>query len=143
MPTTLPGRKCGRVEQAQALHERAAAAEAKIRNLLVLQVEDAFFRYQSARQQVREYTRAVGHAEVAAKEVLERFYENSRIALNDPAALTKVYPTMQEALELRTQLTQLQLALNEARFRALVALADLERVTAGGVCPNYGSTVAA
>jgi len=142
MPPTLPGRKGGRVEQAQALHERAAAGEAKVRNLLVLQVEDAFYRFESARRQVREYTLAVAKAEGVAKEVLARFYENRKIALNDPEGLTKVFPTVQEALEIRTQFTQLQLALNEARFRVLVALADLERVTAGGVCPNFGSPAA-
>jgi len=142
MPATLPGRKCGRVEQAQALNERAGAAEAKTRNLIALQAEDAYLRYQAARKQVQKFASASEQAEKAAREVVDRFYGIAREGRVTAANLARVFPTVQETVELRTQLTQLQLAVNEARFRALVALADLERVTAGGVCPNYASSLA-
>jgi hypothetical protein len=46
-------------------------------------------------------------------------------------------PTLDDLIETRLRATQLRVQANEARFRALLVLADLERVTAGGFCPRF------
>src|SRR5215831_13920525 len=46
-------------------------------------------------------------------------------------------PTLDELIETRLRATQLRLLATGARFRALLALAALERIRAGGFCPRF------
>ena len=49
----------------------------------------------------------------------------------------RVRATLDEVLDASSLATQMLLDANTAEFNYLLLLADLERVTAGGICPNY------
>jgi hypothetical protein len=45
-------------------------------------------------------------------------------------------------LTTRLRASQIRLELNQARYQLLLALAALERVTAGGICPGFDAAPA-
>src|SRR5205085_10973004 len=54
MPTVLAGPRAERVQHAQSLHARAEAVALVTRNLIALEAEDAFLRWQAAADEVAE-----------------------------------------------------------------------------------------
>jgi outer membrane protein TolC len=121
MPVDLPGTRAHRVEQAQALSDRAHAAALKARNLVELEVEDLYQKWEAASTRGKQLQEAVG----AAKE----HYEAIRALYKDG---TKKVEDVVEAGRLGSEI---RAELNETLFRAQLILAALERATAGGVCP--------
>jgi len=138
MPASLVGWRCARVDQAQALSGRAVAVQQKTRQLIVLQAEDAYLRYQLASKQVQEYQQAAKDADEAASEALNLFKRRTSVRDPEGKLLPIVLPLLQEVLQLRMQAVQVKVMENESRFKLLVALAELERVTAGGAgCSGF------
>jgi outer membrane protein TolC len=121
MPTTLVGYRTERVKRAEAFHDRAVAVVAKTRDLIALQVEDAFRRWQEA---AGEAARAREAATTGARlsDGLRRDY------------ITGQNVKVEELINAYVLESQAQSQYNEFLFNEIVALADLERVTAGGFC---------
>jgi outer membrane protein TolC len=136
MPANLVGHREARVEQARALHGRAQAVLAKTRNLIRLEAEDSWLRWRETSRQTEEYTKAANDAEAIYDRIREEFgnrlgrtFENTR-------------PNFDDLTQARVRATQLRLQANLAEYDLLLALAALERVTAGGFCAGFGPPVA-
>jgi outer membrane protein TolC len=125
MPTQISGSRSGRVEQAQAYSARAAAVADKTRGLIALEAEQAFYRWQEAANREKRYREAAQRAEKQAKEVRERLLGGFR-----PGSIDNVLYFQQLSSEMRVEA-------NQARYQKLIALAALERVTAGGFCAGF------
>jgi hypothetical protein len=115
MPVMLSGSRADRLETAQQLVGRAQAVADKTRGLVALDAENAYWKWYEASKQAEAYREAVRAGKELMKtdrNIVEQIVENFLI---------------KGLLEI-----QAQSALNEALFNKLEALADLERVTAGG-----------
>lgn len=125
MPTQISGSRSARVEQAQAYSARAGALADKTRGLVALEAEQAFYRWQEATKREEQYARAAERAEKQAKEVQDRF-------------MTDIAPGSVDSVLYFQQLSnEMQVEANLARYQKLLALAALERVTAGGFNPGF------
>jgi outer membrane protein TolC len=123
MPTTLVGNKNDRVARAQELNNRAGSVVEKTQNLIALETEDAYFKWQAASGQVKTLREStVKSAKLAA--LISGRFENGKVSSED-------------YLRARTLEDQTQAQLNEAIFNQILALAALERVTAGGFTPSF------
>lgn len=119
MPGTLAGHRSSRVERARDLSARAMAVVDKTRGLITLEAEDAYFKWAEAVKKVAQ-TRAGADAGIRlAKFTREDFRSGQKVKIED--LLTN------EVLA-----GQAQAAANEARYQYALALAALERITAGG-----------
>jgi outer membrane protein TolC len=123
MPTTLVGHKSDRVERAQEYSVRAQAVVEKTHNLIALETEDAFHKWQSAAGQVQALHDSVGKA-ANLRQLLAKRWQDNKI-------------NTEEYLRALGLLDQTRSQLNEALFHHALAVAALERVTAGGWVPSY------
>jgi outer membrane protein TolC len=120
MPTTLVGKKRYRQERARDFSARADAIVDKTRNLITLEAEDAFLKWKEASAKVVKAREAATVGDHLAQRTLEDF------------------KGLGEAVEYKEVLEASVLAgtagaqYNEAKYRLLLALAGLERVTGGG-----------
>jgi outer membrane protein TolC len=128
MPPTLPGGRKGRIEQAQAYHARSEAVAEKTRNLIVLETEDAFYRWREASNKSARYGKAADAAEKLFKDLRAAF---------DPRG-SRV--TLDEVITAGVTARQVRVQANEARYQELIALAALERATVGGFCAGFEGT---
>jgi outer membrane protein TolC len=128
MPTQLVGSRKNRIEQAEALQGRAAAVMDKTRHLVTLEAEDAYYRWVEASREAEEFTKAAELAEKIADRIRNDFV---------PGAAAGTRPNFDDLTDSRVRAVQLRLQANTAHYRALLALAALERVTAGGVSPIF------
>jgi hypothetical protein len=126
MPTTLAGSREARMQQARDYHERAQASAVKARNLVELEVEDLYRRWLDRSQRA-------AHLEVAFRESLI-FSEKIKLAFNPTMP---AYPNVDEIINAGLTTTRLQLEWKEAHYQSLLALAALERATAGGVSVDF------
>jgi outer membrane protein TolC len=120
MPPSLAGKKRDRQERAEDLSARAAAVVDKARNLVTLEAEDAFLKWQ---QNSTNAARAHGAADRGDK-LAERIREDFK-ALGEAVDYKEVLEAVVLASQARSQF-------NEAKFKLIVALAALERITGGG-----------
>ncbi|MBX7104009.1 MAG: hypothetical protein K1X57_08000 [Gemmataceae bacterium] len=119
MPANLAGPRSARIEQANAFSARADAVVAKTRELLTLEAEDGICKWEEASKKVAFTKLATSKATKYIKQLEE-----------DKAAGAKIKP--EELTTNRVLATQAAVALNEALFQQVLALANLERITAGG-----------
>lgn len=122
MPTILAGSRDDRVGRALALCDRQEAVYEKVLGLVRLEAEYAFLQWQSTAERVRD-------AKIRYDRGL-KVLEESRAAAaarQDPELLVK-----NEALAGKAQAEYL-----EAVQRLIEALINLERVTGGGVRPDF------
>ena len=131
MPGQLVGKRGDRIEQAEALQGRAAAVADKARHLITLEAADAYFKWAEASQQAESYQAA---AEKALK--VADFLSDSEKGFKPGDAMGRK-PTLDDLVEARVKAVQLQLLANQAKYNALLALAALERITAGGFNPGF------
>jgi outer membrane protein TolC len=129
MPPMLVGNRADRVDRARILNERAGAVVDKTRNLITLEAEDAFLKWQNAVQKAAKNKIAAERGEKLAKDNLNDLKAN----------LAVVYRDVLEAVVLGAQA---RVAYNEALFEYVNALASLERVTGGGFCAGLAAPVA-
>jgi outer membrane protein TolC len=122
MPTLLVGNKADRVQRARSLNARAGAMVATTRNLIALEAEDAFLRWEQASLQLP--------AAKEAAETGERLAEN--LATDYRSQVGK--GTVEGTLNARVLGARARSAYNEVLYHQILALADIERITAGGVC---------
>jgi outer membrane protein TolC len=123
MPTTLVGRRADRVARAQEFSNRAGAVIEKTHNLIALETEDAFYKWKAAAAQVTTL-RASAAKSTKLADLITRDFDNGKVSGED-------------YLRARTLEDQTQSQYNEALFHYTLALAALERVTAGGFVPSY------
>src|SRR5262245_34590054 len=118
MPPNLAGNRNARMERAQDLSNRASAVVDKTQNLITLEVEAYYLKWQEAAEKVRN----LGATPKLTKGIVSKIEKN----FNEGSA------TAEELLRARALEDQTQAQLNEARYLEALALAALERATAGG-----------
>lgn len=118
MPTILVGSKCERQERAQNFADRAAAVAQKTHNLIALEAEEAYWRWAEGKGRIRETFQAAAAA----------------LVLQDPKVEQGLELEPVETIRNLVFAAQGRAAYNEALYQYLLALASLERVTAGGFC---------
>lgn len=119
MPGTLAGHRNNRVERARDFSMRADAVVDKTRNLVTLEAEDGYLKWQEASRKVVQ-TREGAEAGIRlAKNTREDFRSGQKVKIED-------------LLTNEVLVGQVLGAHNEARFLYALALAGLERITGGG-----------
>ena len=126
MPTTFAGKRPERTERAADLASRAQAVVDKTTNLITLEVEAAYLKWEEAACKIRLLADAPKAAAATAKTVQGRFDQGATSG--------------EDLIKARTQEDYAQAQYNEALFLHAVGLATIERVTAGGyrmpTCPT-------
>jgi outer membrane protein TolC len=126
MPTTLAGRRHDRMQRARDLSARASSVVEKTTNLIVLETEANYLKLTDAATHVRDLK---GPKDLATQVAAD---------INAQATIKTVSFT-EEVIKSRTLEEQVASQYNEARYLYALALAALERITAGGFCPFYRS----
>jgi outer membrane protein TolC len=121
MPVVLVGSKGDRVKHAQSLHARALAVVDTTRNLITLEAEDAWLRWDEAARQVRQGREGADAGNVLAKDLDKQRASGLKVRVED-------------VVNAHVLASQSEAQYNEALFHELLALADLERITAGTFC---------
>jgi outer membrane protein TolC len=121
MPTLLAGPRPLRIQHARSLYAHAVSVVEVTRNLIALEAEDAFLRWQQASRQAELAREAAETAEKQADDLSKDF-----------AARAKV--TVEAVVNAAVTAAQARAQYNEFLHRKILALADLERITAGAFC---------
>jgi hypothetical protein len=124
MPTLLVGSKAERVQRATDLNAEAEAIVQVTSNLVSLEAEDAFLRWEQATAQVAKSREAADKGDSLAKD------------LNAVVRSTKKSSDIEDALTASVLASQARSQYNEYLLNLNVALADLERVTGGLFCAH-------
>jgi outer membrane protein TolC len=130
MPTMLFGSRADRAKQAQTLHARAVDLVQVTHNLIVLEAKDAFLRWQEAAQQVPAARDAADTGDQLANSQTKDFIASLKVRVD-------------EVINARVLASQARAQYNEYLYKQILALADLERVTAGGFCAGLVEATAA
>ena len=128
MPVTINGSRKNRVAVAEAYAGRANDVLARAKLLIGLETEQAFLRWVEASKRLEQYRKAYRFAQKRT-DTLRAVYEDKIGESSGPRAVS-----VGQLIESGGQATQLRADLNKARYEALLALAQLERATAGGFC---------
>ena len=123
MPPQLVGNQADRVARAMAYSHRADAVFEKARNLVHLEAENAYFEYELAARNVTGGKRKYEFG----KDLMDRIREN----VDNPKA------ERDQLVGGYVQAARAQSDYVEAAWQYLLTLAHLERVTAGGVRPDF------
>lgn len=124
MPPVLVGARCDRVERARHLDDRAESVVEKTRNLILLETEEAFLRWQEGFRKTLHYRKAADDGEAIADNYKSDYLKNG-------------VGTYKDALDARILATQVRIQAIEAAYRYDLALAALQRITAGGFCAGF------
>ncbi|MFO0809636.1 MAG: hypothetical protein U0746_13510 [Gemmataceae bacterium] len=124
-PANLAGHKSYRMAQASAYADRTASVVDKTRGLVTLEAEDAVQVWREATDKVRASREAANAGDALALSSKE----------NAKAAMASIKPD--DAVKDYVLAGQARAALNEAIFEQILALANLERITAGGFCAGF------
>jgi len=127
MPSFLTGARDARVRQARDYYERAQATVAKARNLVTLEVEDLYRRWLEKAKKAEQLERAYKEAEKFSNSIKDQYRRVQR----------EEYPNLDEVINAGLITMRLQLEWKEAHYQALLALAALERATAGGFAVDF------
>jgi outer membrane efflux protein len=121
MPTLLAGARPERVKHARSLNARAEAMVEGTRNLIALEAEDAFIRWEEASQEVPAARAAADAGDQLADDLSKEFTSGLKVKVD-------------EVVNARVLGSTARSRYNEYLYRQILALADIERITAGGVC---------
>ena len=128
-PTLLAGTRDERMKHAESLHGRAAAMVEATRNLIVLETEDAFLRWEEAKGEADKARDAADTGDKLAESLRRSRIGGQKVTIE---ALVNAYVLASQA---RSQY-------NEYLYREILALVDLERATAGGFCAGLVTDLA-
>src|SRR5262249_16336886 len=117
----LAGTRPERMQRARTLSGRAETVVETTRNLIALEAEDAFLRWEEAETAARQAKEAADAADKLANDLSKDF------AARQEARVAQVLNTAVPASQAPSQYY-------DFLPRQILALADLERVTAGGFC---------
>src|SRR5438445_4056527 len=118
MPTLLAGSRADRVKRAQSFNARAQAVAETTRNLIVLEAEDAFLRWEEAALQIQDAREAADAGDKLADDVSKDFTAGLKVKVED-------------VVNSRVLASQARSQYNEYLYRQILALADLERISGG------------
>jgi outer membrane protein TolC len=118
MPVNLVGRRNDRTARAGDLSQRAGAVVDKTQNLIALEVENSYLKWKEAHDRFNYFNSALP----IAKDVAQRTFKR----------LDQGNATGSEYIQAATLQDQIQAQYNEALYNHALALAALERITAGG-----------
>jgi outer membrane protein TolC len=99
-------------------------------NLVVLEAEDAFLRWEEASLQIPEAREATNASEKLADDVSKDFTAGLRVKVED-------------VISARVLASQARVQYNDFLYRQILALADLERITGGAFNPRLAEAVPA
>jgi outer membrane protein TolC len=125
MPVTLGGRRGDRVQHAQDLSARAGAVVDKTRNLVILETEAMYLKWRGAFEDARRLRGSADKAAGVSDDTGLRFTSGKA----STEEVIRAYALQQEVMS----------GYNEARWLLALALAGLERATAGGFVPPFRS----
>jgi outer membrane protein TolC len=128
MPTLLVGGRAERVKHAESLHARAEAIVEETRNLITLETEDAFLRWEEAALQAPQARTAADTADKLADDLNKQFIGNLKVKL-------------EEVVNAQVLASQARSQYNDYLFQEILALADLERITGGAYCAGLAELV--
>jgi outer membrane protein TolC len=129
MPAILVGSCHERMKRAQSLAARAQAVTEATSNLIALEADDAFLRWEEAWRQIPKAREAADTGDKVAEDLGKDF-----------AAGLKV--RVEEVISARLLAAQARAQYNEYLYRQALALADLERVTGGAFCARLVEAIA-
>jgi outer membrane protein TolC len=129
MPSLLAGARPERKRHALSLSGRAQAVVEVVRNLITLEVEDAFLRWEEAATEARQAREAAEAGDQLAADLNRDFTAGLKVKVED------VVNAQVLASQARSQY-------NEYLYRQILALADLERVSAGAFSAGLVDTAA-
>jgi outer membrane protein TolC len=109
------------MHHAESLHARAQAVLEESRNLIGLEAENAYFRWQEASEQVAEGRQATEAGDKLAEGLNTDFVSGLKVRID-------------EVVNARVLASQARSQYNEFLYHRLLAVAELQRVTAGGFC---------
>jgi hypothetical protein len=118
MPTILIGTRTERMKHALSLNARARAVAELVRNLIVLETEDALARWEEASSQVPEARAGADGADKLADNLSKDFTNQLKVRVED-------------VINARVLAAQARATFNEYLYKQLLALADLQRITGG------------
>jgi outer membrane protein TolC len=122
MPTQLVGSKFDRVSRAMTFSERAESMYESVRNGVILEAENSYFEFELASERL-----------VLAKEKYEKALELDRFFAKNAADIK----AKDSIFAGRVLAAKAQSDYVEAVYQYILALAQLERVTAGGIRPAF------
>jgi outer membrane protein TolC len=129
MPTLLVGQTADRVKRALDFNARAVAVSETATNLVILEAEDAFLRWEQATLQIAKAREAADTGDKMADDLNKEFTAGLRVKV-------------EEVINARVLASQARAQLNEFLYRQILALADLERITGGGFCAHLADATA-
>lgn len=129
MPALLAGSRPERMKHAQSLSARAEAVLETTRNLVTLEAEDAFLRWEETSGQARLAREAADSGDKLANDLSKDFTAGLKVRVED-------------VLSARVLASQARSQYNEFLYRQVLALVDLERVTSGGFRAGLAEPVA-
>jgi len=122
----LVGKRWARVERARELSSRATAVLDKTRNLVALDAENAYLKWEEAATKLPQSSDGAKAA--------TRLIENTR---SDFRGAQKV--RIDDILSNEALAAQARSAYNEVLFLQAIALAGIQRATAGGFDPGFAA----
>jgi outer membrane protein TolC len=128
MPVQMAGSRSYRMQRASSLQGRADNVVEQTQNLIILEADDAFLRWEEATQQLIPARSAAETAEKLANDVTKDFTLRLKVRVED-------------VVNIRVLASQARSQYNEALYHQLLALADLERVTGGAFCAKLSELV--
>lgn len=126
MPTSLFGQRKERTQRAWELAFRSQAVLDNTRNLVTLEAEDAYVEYASA-----------GQGMVIAKRLSDAGNKSKSILEAADGPKVSSATSLQQMLEAQEEAAKGRAAYNEAVYKRIAALANIERITAGNIKVNY------
>jgi outer membrane protein TolC len=123
MPVILPGWRADRVKQAEAYHTRSQALLDKTRSLITLEAEQAYLHWKEADRRLAKYAGAKEAADSLVKRRRKKFEEG----------IDKLDDLLAEG----QSAADAEILVNEMEYKRQLALAEIERVTAGAFCPGW------
>jgi outer membrane protein TolC len=118
MPARLAGSRPDRVRDAETYYERALAMVAATRNLVSLEADDAFLRWEEYAMQAKAASEAADTGDTLARDLNKDYTAGLKVKV-------------EEVINAWVLASQARATYNEALSKELIALADLERITAG------------
>jgi outer membrane protein TolC len=131
MPAYLVGSRAERQDQAADYAHRAEAMASKTHGLVALDAEDAFYLWQEKHQKAQDMRQAYKSARTFSEAVRSTF-ERFRTEAEPPE-----YPHLDTVIQAGLTTTQLEVEWEESHYQYLLALAALQRATAGGFCVDF------
>ena len=128
MPPSLAGPRCDRMETARSLNARAVAVEMKTHNLIALAAEDAYFRWEEAFTKAEHALKAAQVGDKLAAGINKDFTGGLKVKVED-------------VINAHVLASQARSQYHEFVYQEILALADLERVTAGAFCAGLARPV--